>query len=378
MHFRNSVLRSRFVATCLVSSCLIGSSSARPFQTSVLENSEQREIPTVSPSSATSATEVNDDSATITSEPDVETKKQPTDNEFLASFFERNGPQFDVLDGAIDNNRISRAFLGRAQQLVDIDEVLDVEQVDDLLKAAPRRSSIPLPTANPSQNGSLLDDDSEVYRRMVAASLLVGVAYDCGRCSNLHTNIAGGVFVSPDGLVLTNHHVVSRNTEGNRKISVMTSDGRAFPITEVLATSKKDDVALIRVAVDKPVDWAPIAQSNPRPMEKIRILSHPQEQYFVLTEGKVSRIATLRSRSGSSEWMEVTADFAGGSSGSGVFNERGEIVGLVSRIYPLFREANSRGRNAEDDSATEPSRYPEMILKRCVPATALLECFAKP
>lgn len=67
-----------------------------------------------------------------------------------------------------------------------------------------------------------------------------------------HPDISGGVIISSDGLVLTNHHVIDRGDSGIKGMLVMTHDGCAYPIVEVLAGSRRSDVALIRIKADRP------------------------------------------------------------------------------------------------------------------------------
>ena len=85
----------------------------------------------------------------------------------------------------------------------------------------------------------------------------------------------------------------------------------------------------------------------------------------------------------SSTWLEITAEFSGGSSGSGVFNSHGELVGLVSCIHPMFREQERSDRSQKPDNqkpdkegqVREPPSgrltYPEQILRRCVPIDSI-------
>jgi hypothetical protein len=80
----------------------------------------------------------------------------------------------------------------------------------------------------------------------------------------------------------------------------------------------------------------------------------------------------------SNTWLEITAEFSGGSSGSGVFNTQGELVGLVSRIHPMFREQEKSDRSRKTEGASDPPEslggrlvYPEQILRRCVPIESI-------
>ena len=81
--------------------------------------------------------------------------------------------------------------------------------------------------------------------------------------------------------------------------------------------------------------------------------------------------------------MEITAPFGGGSSGAAIFNQRGEVVGLVSRIDPIFRENSKPNLPREIDSEQTidghpfEKRFVELILRRCVSLDSIQERFAK-
>jgi hypothetical protein len=102
-----------------------------------------------------------------------------------------------------------------------------------------------------------------------------------------------------------------------------------------------------------------------------------------VTQGIVSRWAKPTLAHDATPWLEITAEFSGGSSGSGVFNQEGELVGLVSRIAPFFRDEDSGepgGQPQPSDERRRPGRknpYPEQILRRCVPTPALWDLFAE-
>ena len=70
--------------------------------------------------------------------------------------------------------------------------------------------------------------------------------------------------------------------------------------------------------------------------------------------------------------MEVTADFGGGSSGCGIFNSAGEVIGIASRIKPLNRPAQKVVRNGK---VIAKPQYVEMVLRRCVDLPTIHACF---
>ena len=305
-----------------------------------------------------------------------------------------NGPIADLTDGVIDNRRIYNTFVNRGRRLLSSDfpseglpENTDSpagEQIRQMLKRAPNR------TPNRMELGLLETSEVEVkpqdlHDRLRRASMMIGTLYDCGRCKNLHGNISGGVIIGEDGLVLTNYHVLDRKPDEKvQGFVAMDYQGRCFAIAEVLAAWESADVVLIRLE-NTATKFEPVglASSNPKPLTDVVVMSHPHNEFYVVTTGLASRLTKPTMEGDSNTWLEITAEFSGGSSGSGVFNTQGELVGLVSRIHPMFREQekSSAARAAgEDRSAgvgqgrdSGPGRqyYPEQILRRCVPIESI-------
>jgi len=58
--------------------------------------------------------------------------------------------------------------------------------------------------------------------------------------------------------------------------------------------------------------------------------------------------------------LQITADYAKGSSGCGVFNDRGELTGLVSSTNSIYyTEENGDQKNLQ------------MVVKSCIPAASV-------
>ena len=279
---------------------------------------------------------------------------------------------FDVFGKAINNRQIYRHLETEAGKLVAAQPENAVDDFLNALKAA--KSSCEL-TLGSLSNSTAVEKD-ELYEHMVKSTLFVGELYNCGRCDRTHAAFSSGVAISEDGLALTSYHVIQGNshllTEG---FIAMTYDGRCFEIEEILAASKSADIALIRLKANGYKFYAaPIADRRPKPIEPIRIVSHPSGQFFVMTKGEVSRY----SQAGNQVFLEVTADFGGGSSGSAAFNDKGEIVGLVSRIHPLIKNKKTvlGGKANASGQKTASKSYTEMVLRRCMPLEVIHSCFA--
>ena len=285
-----------------------------------------------------------------------------------------NGPIEELTSGVIDNRRIYNTFVNRGRREVLTDSAGDGRDIRVLVASAPTRAEIKLPEVPAVA-------PEEFHDRIRKASVMVGSLYDCGRCKNLHGNISGGVVISHDGLVLTNHHVLKRKEdEDTQGMVVMNHLGQCFGIQEVLAASESADVALIKLKTTQSFEPIRLASSNPKPLSDVVVMSHPHNEFFVVTTGLVSRLAKPTMEGNSATWLEITAEFSGGSSGSGVFNAQGELVGIVSRIHPMFRQQERSNRlqkaDTEVDALETPSGrlvYPEQILRRCVPIESILK-----
>lgn len=160
----------------------------------------------------------------------------------------------------------------------------------------------------------------------------------------------------------------------------MTYDGKCFEIEKVLAADEAADVALVQLKANGHQFYAaPIASNRPRPMNQIRVISHPSGQFMVMTTGEVSRFVPIRAMSQKrflqSERMEITAPFGAGSSGSGVFNADGEVVGLVSSIFPIVRYKKPKTGVTVEAKKSKGEGYAEMVLRRCVTLKNIKNCF---
>lgn len=281
-----------------------------------------------------------------------------------------NEPIVDLTEGLIDNRRVYQHFMKRGQALLEDDRIFTDREMLHALEAAPGTTHRTRLAVEPVSKEA-------VFERCRRASMVVGCLYDCGRCSQIHANLSGGVVVSEDGLVLTNYHVLVREEGKVKGMVAMNHQGECFSIAEVLAASKSADVALIRLACDRPLEAIPIATGSPNPLSPIFVISHPHNEFFAVSTGVVSRLAKSGMPGDSATWLEITAEFSGGSSGSGIFDVSGQLVGLVSRIHPLFRMENGNGSRSGASSSTQspanglPKVFVEQILRRCVPVEAI-------
>jgi len=210
------------------------------------------------------------------------------------------------------------------------------------------------------------ESPSDSYGSAAAAVVAIGSVYQCDECDKWHQDgFSSGWIFSPDGLVVTNAHVFEG--EAGDWPGVMLRDGSVFAIEEVVAADPHADVAVVRFDPDgKKLPALRLAETA-RVGEEVHVLSHPQGRLWCLTSGKISRFHRQSEKKDArpSEWMSVTADFAGGSSGGPVLNSRAEVVGMVASTTTAYSEPGTCKAHPEPDV--------QMVFKDCVPLKALRE-----
>jgi serine protease Do len=171
-----------------------------------------------------------------------------------------------------------------------------------------------------------------------------------------------GFIMTESGAVATCYHGVA--SVRARGFVVMTRDGVLHPVREVLAASEKDDLVILQIE-GKALKALPICTNAPVGTT-VAVLSHPCNNYYVSTTGRVSRYFRDRRRTGNPVRMTITAAFGDGSSGAPVLNDAGEVVGVASSaqfVGPVDGEAR---------------HLSQMVLYNCSPAPALLDLISSP
>lgn len=153
----------------------------------------------------------------------------------------------------------------------------------------------------------------DVYR--VASPAVVTISSGRGSGS--------GSIVSPEGLVLTNNHVI-RNARGG-VVSVSTNAGKRYT-GQVIATDAANDLALVRLNTSARFPTVPI--SNPQNIQvgqRVFAIGSPFGLSGTLTTGILSRIG----RNGD---LQTDAALNPGNSGGPLLNSRGELIGVNKAI----------------------------------------------
>ncbi len=141
-------------------------------------------------------------------------------------------------------------------------------------------------------------------------------------------DLASGLIVSSDGVILTSAHVVA----GIDEVQVRLDDGRRFA-ARVLGLDRRTDVGLLKIdATGLPP--APIGDSSRlAPGDWVAAIGAPFGFHGSVTAGVVSAIGRYIGGAGEVPYIQTDVAINPGSSGSPLFNSRGEVVAMNSMIY---------------------------------------------
>ena len=141
-------------------------------------------------------------------------------------------------------------------------------------------------------------------------------------------DVASGVILTSDGLILTSAHVVADIDEATIRLH----DGRRFQ-ARVVGADRRTDVALVKIeATGLPV--AVIGDSSRlAPGDWVAAIGAPFGFHGSVTTGVVSAVDRLIGGAGEIPFIQTDVAINPGSSGSPLFNSRGEVVAINSLIY---------------------------------------------
>lgn len=135
-------------------------------------------------------------------------------------------------------------------------------------------------------------------------------------------------FVTADGYMLTNHHVIA----GADKITVTLND-RTELDAKLIGSDERSDVAVLKV-VGTNFPALPIGDSNGlRVGEPVLAIGSPFGFDYSASAGIVSAKSRSFSRETSVPFIQTDVALNPGNSGGPLFNQGGEVIGINSRIF---------------------------------------------
>ena len=141
--------------------------------------------------------------------------------------------------------------------------------------------------------------------------------------------LGSGVIVSPEGYLLTNHHVI----EGADDIEVRLADGREARAV-VVGTDPETDIAVLKIALSPLPVLALGDVSRLQVGDAVLAIGNPFNVGQTVTAGIVSALG--RNRLGLStfeNFIQTDAAINPGNSGGALVDARGALVGINTAIY---------------------------------------------
>jgi hypothetical protein len=143
-----------------------------------------------------------------------------------------------------------------------------------------------------------------------------------------------GFIIDATGIVATNYHVASKWLETKGSMLIKMETGAYLLVEDLIAFDEENDIALLKVEgknlpiVKLPTDY------KARQGDGIIVIGSPLGLETTISEGIISGIR------GKDKLIQITAPISPGSSGSPVFNIKGEVIGVATFLIQRGQNLN--------------------------------------
>ena len=139
-----------------------------------------------------------------------------------------------------------------------------------------------------------------------------------------------GFFISPDGLIVTNYHVI----QGAAHLAARTNEGATFAFQRIVAQPQGVDLAILKFFAEG-VSFLKLGKSTDAVEgQQVIVIGSPEGLQGTVTEGIISAFRENRSM------IQITAPISHGSSGSPVLDESGSVIGVATLIQAEGQNLN--------------------------------------
>ena len=145
-----------------------------------------------------------------------------------------------------------------------------------------------------------------------------------------------GFFISEDGYILTNYHVVEKAVKNGLNVTVSTHDASVY-VGKIVGTEEDEDLAVIKIDQDglEPVVFGDSDSMNVG--DSVYAVGNPYGMLeFTMTTGHISalnRQIAAEETETALRMFQIDAAVYSGNSGGPVYDTRGRVVGVVTAKY---------------------------------------------
>lgn len=147
-------------------------------------------------------------------------------------------------------------------------------------------------------------------------------------------SLGSGFFISADGYIVTNNHVVSPTGRGTvEEITVTLPDGTEYP-AELVGNDAASDLAVLKVSRNEDFPFVKFGDSREaRTGDWVIAIGNPFGLGGTVTSGIVS--AVLRNTGGGAydRYIQTDASINRGNSGGPLFDMQGNVIGINNAIF---------------------------------------------
>ena len=137
-----------------------------------------------------------------------------------------------------------------------------------------------------------------------------------------------GFFISADGYVVTNNHVIDKATE----VTVITDKGKKFD-AKVIGRDPKTDLALLKVNAKTKFEFVEFATADIEVGDWVVAVGNPFGLGGTVTAGIVSARGRDIGSGPYDDFLQIDASINKGNSGGPTFSLAGKVVGVNTAIY---------------------------------------------
>ncbi len=140
-------------------------------------------------------------------------------------------------------------------------------------------------------------------------------------------NQGSGFFVSEDGYLVTNHHVV----ENGSSFTVVLNDGTELE-ANLVGADARTDLAVLKVEAERKFTYVAFSSTDVRVGEWVVAVGNPFGLGGTVTAGIISAHKRALGSRRHDDFIQIDAAVNRGNSGGPAFNLKGEVIGVNNQI----------------------------------------------